>query len=202
MFQHEKMADKDMLCWQLSVIRLLVKEEIPTSNIHAWLHPVYGDVCMGRSSVRWWVKHSEGRNTDISHQPLCGFLQTACTRNSRRETDLVRENWLVTVRDMAAETGIAYHVVQEMVQNLGYLKDCACYISGGTQTSVKKYFLMVGGTVCCRRRQLCLQHPLWSGKKMTEHGMASQTSCKKKKPEQCPQPIRPWELTFEMLKDA
>jgi len=130
MFQCEKMADKDMLCWQLSVIRFLVKEEVPTSNIHAWLHRVYGDVCMGTSSVRWWVKHSEGRNTDIANQPLCGFLQTACTRNSKRETDdLVGENWLVTVREMAAETGITYHVVQKMVQSLGNLKDCACYIS-------------------------------------------------------------------------
>jgi hypothetical protein len=57
-------------------------------------------------------------------------LETACTRNSRREIDnMVTENWLVTVREMAAETGIAYHMVQEVVQSLGYMKDCACYIS-------------------------------------------------------------------------
>jgi hypothetical protein len=154
-----------MLFWQLSVIRFLVKEEVPTSDIHAWLHHVNGDVCMGTSSVRWWVKHFEDRNTDIANQPLCGFLQTACTRNSKKEIDdLVRENWLVTVREMAAETGIAYHVVQEMVQSLGYLKDCACYISHllmvEHKLQWKKYFLMVDGTVYCQRRQLCLQHPL------------------------------------------
>jgi len=54
---------------------------------------------------------------------------------------------------MAAETGI-YHVVQKMVQILGYLKEFLLHFSladGGAQTSVKKYFLRISGTVCCQR---------------------------------------------------
>jgi hypothetical protein len=47
-----------------------------------------------------------------------------------------------------------------------------------------------------------LQHPLWAGKKMTEHGMASQTSCKKKMPEQCPQLIKTMGTDFWDMKDA
>ena len=46
------MADNDVWFRQLAVIELLVKEEIPTADIHHRLHRVYGDVCMGAGSVR------------------------------------------------------------------------------------------------------------------------------------------------------
>jgi len=42
---------------QHAVIEFLVKEEIPTAEIHQRLQHAYGSVCMGASSVRRWVKH-------------------------------------------------------------------------------------------------------------------------------------------------
>jgi len=51
------MADNDVSFRQRDVIEFLVKEEIPAADIHLRLHRVYGDVCMGASSVRQWVKH-------------------------------------------------------------------------------------------------------------------------------------------------
>jgi len=42
---------RQLFC-QGTVIEFLVKEEIPTANIHHRLQRVYGDVCMGASSVR------------------------------------------------------------------------------------------------------------------------------------------------------
>jgi len=46
------MADNDVSFRQRAVIEFLVKEEIPAAGIHHRLQCVYGDVCMGASSVR------------------------------------------------------------------------------------------------------------------------------------------------------
>ena len=51
------MADNNVLFRQRAVIEFIVKEEIPAAYIHHRLQRVYGDVCMGASSVRRWVKH-------------------------------------------------------------------------------------------------------------------------------------------------
>jgi hypothetical protein len=42
---------------QRASIESLVNEEISAIDIHQRLQRVYGDVCMGASSVRRWVKH-------------------------------------------------------------------------------------------------------------------------------------------------
>jgi len=46
------MANNDVSFRQRAVIEILVKEEIPTGDIHHRLQRVYGDVCRGASSVR------------------------------------------------------------------------------------------------------------------------------------------------------
>jgi len=46
------MADNDVSFCQRAIIEFLVKEEIPAADIHHRLQRVYGDVCMGASSVR------------------------------------------------------------------------------------------------------------------------------------------------------
>ena len=45
------MADNDVSFCQCAVIEFLVEEEIPAADIHHRLQRVYGDVCMGASSV-------------------------------------------------------------------------------------------------------------------------------------------------------
>jgi len=67
-----KMADNDMSFRQRAVIEFLVKEEIPAAEIHQRLQRADGSVCMGASSVRRWVKHSEDGNTGIQDQPRSG----------------------------------------------------------------------------------------------------------------------------------
>jgi hypothetical protein len=52
----EKMAVTDMFR-QLAVIEFLVTEGNSGGVIYERLPVVYGDVCMGASSVRRWVKH-------------------------------------------------------------------------------------------------------------------------------------------------
>ena len=46
------MANNDVSFRQRAVIEFLVKEEIPTADIPHRLQRVYGDLCMGASSVR------------------------------------------------------------------------------------------------------------------------------------------------------
>jgi hypothetical protein len=57
----EKMAVTGMSFYQRAVIEFLVKEGKSAGVIYERLHSVYGDVCMGVSSVRRWVKHFKGR---------------------------------------------------------------------------------------------------------------------------------------------
>ena len=84
------MADDDISFRQHAIIEFLVKEEILTADIHHRLQCVYGDVCMGASSVRRWVKHFKDGNTSIQDQPRSSRPQTASTgpNKKRRETKL------------------------------------------------------------------------------------------------------------------
>jgi hypothetical protein len=64
----EKMALTDMSFRQSAVIEFLVKEGNSAGVIYKRLCSVYGDVCMGASSVRRWVKHFKDGNTVIADQ--------------------------------------------------------------------------------------------------------------------------------------
>ena len=63
------MANNDVSFRLRAVIEFLVKEEIPAADIHHRLQRVYGDVYMGASSVRRWVKHFKEGNTSIQDHP-------------------------------------------------------------------------------------------------------------------------------------
>ena len=87
------MADNDVSFRQHAVIEFLVKEEIPTADIHHRLQCVYGDVCMGASSIRRWVKHFKDGNTSIQDQPRSGCPQTASTEpNKKRVDEIIKED--------------------------------------------------------------------------------------------------------------
>jgi hypothetical protein len=53
-----------------AVIEFLVKQGNSAEVIYEWPRGVYGDVCMGASSVWRWVKHFKDENTDISDQAM------------------------------------------------------------------------------------------------------------------------------------
>ena len=71
------MADSDVLLRQRAVVEFLVKEDISAADIHHRLQRVYGDVCIGASSVRRWVKHFEDENMSIQVESRSGRPQTA-----------------------------------------------------------------------------------------------------------------------------
>ncbi|KAJ4431644.1 hypothetical protein ANN_20243 [Periplaneta americana] len=79
-----KIVDNDGSFRQRVVIKFLVKEEKSAAEINPRLQRAYGDVCMGASSVRRWVKHLEGGNTSIQDEPRRGRPQTA-SRNAKRK---------------------------------------------------------------------------------------------------------------------
>ena len=91
------MADNDVSFRQRAVIEFLTKEEIPGADIHHRLQRVYGDVCMGASSVRWWVKYFKDGNTSIQDKPVAVALEQPQLNPTRielmkslRKTDVCR----------------------------------------------------------------------------------------------------------------
>ncbi|KAJ4445810.1 hypothetical protein ANN_12495, partial [Periplaneta americana] len=90
-----KRVDSDGSFRQRAVIKFLVKEEKSAAQINLRLQRVYGDVCMGASSVRRWVKHFEDGNTSIQDEPRSGRPRTASTeRNKERVDEYWDEFWL------------------------------------------------------------------------------------------------------------
>jgi transposase len=86
------MSATDMSFRQRAVIEF-VKEGNSVGVIYERLHDVYGDVCMGTSNVRRWVKHFKDGNTDIADQPRCGRQRTAATKRNKQKVDeLIRQD--------------------------------------------------------------------------------------------------------------
>ena len=97
------MADIDISFRQHAVIEFLVKEEKSAAEIHLRLQHAYGDVCMGASSVRRWVKHFKDGNTSMQDEPRSGRPRTASMeRNKERINEFIREDRCVTVNEIAA----------------------------------------------------------------------------------------------------
>jgi transposase len=89
----EKMAVTDMLFRQPAVTEFRVKEGNSAGVIYERLRGVYGDVYMGVSSVRRWVKHFKDGNTDIADQPRSVRQRTAATeRNKQNVEELIRQD--------------------------------------------------------------------------------------------------------------
>ena len=123
------MANNDVSFCQRAVIEFLAKEEIPTADIHHRLHHVYGDVCMGASSVRWRIKHFKDGNTNIQDQPRSGRPHKASTEpNKRRVDEIIKEDRHVTPDAIATKLGIGHNAVQETTESLGYRKICARWV--------------------------------------------------------------------------
>jgi transposase len=119
----EKLAVIDMSFRQRAVIEFLLKEGNSAGVIYERLRCVYGDACMGVSSVRRWVKHFKDGNTDIADQPRCGRPRTAATeRNKQKVDELIRQDRRITGREIAAQLGVGHHAVQEMMWILVHRK--------------------------------------------------------------------------------
>jgi transposase len=116
----EKMAVTEMSFRQCAVIEFLLKEGNSAAVIYERLRCVYGDVCMGTSSVRRWMKHFKDGNTDIADQPRCSQQRTAATElNEQKVDELIRQDRRITFREIAAQLGMGHQAVQEI---LGYRK--------------------------------------------------------------------------------
>jgi transposase len=88
----EKMSVAVMSFRQCAVIEFLVKEGNSAGIIYKRLHGVYGDACMGASSVRRWVKHFEDGNTDFADQPRCGRPRSAATERNKQKSRRAHQN--------------------------------------------------------------------------------------------------------------
>jgi plasmid stabilization system protein ParE len=90
---------------------------------------MYGDVCMGVSSVRRWVKHFKDGNADVADQPRCGRQRTAATEHNTKNVDeLIRQDRRITVREIAAQLAVGHHAIQKTMEILGYRKVCSHWV--------------------------------------------------------------------------
>jgi transposase len=120
---------KNILFRQRAVIEFLVKEEIPATDIYHRLQRVYGDTCMGASSVRQWVNYFKGGNTSFQDQPRNGRPRTASTEHNKKRVDeIITEDRRVTLGAIATKLGIGHNSVQGMIGSLGYGKMCARWV--------------------------------------------------------------------------
>jgi [histone H3]-lysine36 N-dimethyltransferase SETMAR len=115
---------------QRAVIRFLVAEERPPSEIHDRLSRVFGDDCLSRTQVFEWCRrfsegHSSIDDTDRPGRPL-----SACSEeNVARVEELVNNDRRVTVEEVAEGAGIsvgsAHHILHDC---LGMRKVCAKWV--------------------------------------------------------------------------
>jgi len=113
------MADNDVSCRQRAVIEFLVKEEIPAANIRYRFQRVYGDVCMGASSVGRWVKRFKNRENEHQRSAKCDRPRTASTEPKKKRVDeIITEDRHVTLYATATKLGIGHNAVQEIIGSL------------------------------------------------------------------------------------
>jgi transposase len=92
----EKMVATDMFHHR-AVIEFPAKGGNLTGVIYRQLCYVYRDACMGASSVKRWLRHFKGGNTDVTDQPRCGQPRTAATGHTKQKVDkLVRHDPMKT----------------------------------------------------------------------------------------------------------
>ncbi|PNF40096.1 hypothetical protein B7P43_G10713 [Cryptotermes secundus] len=105
---------------QRAVNEFLVKEEIPTADIHQRLQRAYGSVCMGESSVRRWAKHFKDGNTSIEDEPRSGRPRTTSTESNKERVDeIIQDDRRVTVDTISRKIGIGHSAVQKMIESFG-----------------------------------------------------------------------------------
>jgi hypothetical protein len=64
----------------------------------------------------------------ITNQLQCGQPRTAATECNKQKVDkLLRPDQRIMVREISLQLGVGHHVVQEMVEILGYWKVCSCW---------------------------------------------------------------------------
>ena len=88
-----KMVDNDMSFLQRAVIEFLVKEEIPSAEIHQRLQRAYGSVCMGASGVGRGVKHFKDGKREAIQKAVRQCLRMAGAEFYRRGIFKLPERW-------------------------------------------------------------------------------------------------------------
>jgi transposase len=104
---HCKKRLSQMLFHQRAAIEFPVKEVDSAGVINERVCGVYGDACMGASSVRRWVEHFKDGNIDFADQPHCGRPITAATEHNKQKVyELIRQDLSITAEKIAAQLGV------------------------------------------------------------------------------------------------
>jgi hypothetical protein len=114
------MAVNDVSFYQHVVIKFVLKENNSAVCFFDWLSHVYGDSCMGASSVHCWMKCFEDGSRDT--YDLLGSDRPRITiEYDKQKVDvLITEDQRVMVREIVVQLGIGHSAMQEMIKTLVY----------------------------------------------------------------------------------
>ena len=105
-----KMAMKLINCTkeeQRSVIRFLWAEGVPGAQIHLRICAQYGDKVLSGRIVYEWIEMFENGRTSVTDAERSGCPATATTtRNEERTLELIRENRIITVEEVAGRLNV------------------------------------------------------------------------------------------------
>lgn len=118
------MAGKEILFLQNTVIEFLIKEDIPTLDMHAWSQHAYTEKLEKVQQCQAADKHFKDGNTGITGQPYIGHQQTASTERHKGKNRWAHQRKTTCdSHDNGKETGTGQNVIHEM-ENFAYKKVC------------------------------------------------------------------------------
>jgi hypothetical protein len=103
---------------QRSVIRLLSTEGVKPIEIHRRMKVQYGDACLSLQKVCQWTRKFMNAISSVADCPRPGKAHRMVTPEGIAAVDgIVKENWRVTVNEIAAHLdmshGSAHHIVRD-----------------------------------------------------------------------------------------
>ena len=112
---------------QRSVVRFLFSEGVKPMEIHRRMRIQCGDRCVSRTQVCEWTEKFKSGVTSVEDSPRPGPAFMAVTENNIAAVEnVIRENWRVTVKEVASlleiSVGSAQHIIHD---ELKFRKVCA-----------------------------------------------------------------------------
>jgi len=101
---------------QRIVIKFLIGENVPSTEIHHRLHQQYGEECLSRTRVFEWCKcFREGSERVENEQHDCRPRTSVTEPNIDGADALIRENRLITIKELGAMLSISVGSVEDIV---------------------------------------------------------------------------------------
>ncbi|GBN44000.1 hypothetical protein AVEN_7890-1 [Araneus ventricosus] len=102
---------------QRAVIQFLRAEGEHSSQIYRRMKEVCGEQCLERYTIFWWYQRNEAERVNIKNLPRPGQAHVVTKTATFSSVDeLIRQNCLITTREIAVELSISKGTVHHIIQ--------------------------------------------------------------------------------------